>query len=185
MNLLEIISEADTLVPNAYQPADKVIWLNEVNNEFFDIVKIPMISKFDTVSNVSEYSLPSDVRTKNIDLVRVGLLQYRSMQNEDVLPAQNYWIFDDNMKKITLSPAPYRTDVMIVRYHRIATSTFVSSNLQVTPDAPPEYHWVYTLGLCARIAKAQDDINKANNYSAEYQNALNVASQNYAKVVGQ
>lgn len=179
LTLQNIISEADVLVPNAYSPPDKVSWLNAINQDFFSIVKIPLTASFNAMIGTAEYTLPTDVRAKNIDKVMVGLTKYRSMLEEDVQPAQNYWLFNDTTKKLTLTPAPYKNEPGIVRYHMIATTTFTSGSLTAQPDAPPEYHWIYVIGLCSKIAKAQDDIAKANNYMSEFQNALNVAAQNY------
>lgn len=185
LKLLEIILESDTLVPNAYSDADKASWLNAINQVFFSVVKIPKVANVNINSGESSITLHDGVRAKNIDLVQVGLTQYRSMMGEDVKPTNNYWIFDDETKQLTIHPAPFKNDVCIVRYHQIATTTFTSSNLNAVPDAPPEYHWIYTIGLCARIAKAQDDLAKANNYETDFRAALNVAAANYVKDVRQ
>lgn len=186
LTLQQIMSEADVLVPNAYTSADKVSWLNSINQDFFNVVKIPLIFRFSTVSNQSDYQLPTDARAKNIDLVQTKYTMYLSLVDEIVVsPTQSYWTFDDATKKITLTPAPPLDGWPgVVRYHRIATTNFVSNNLGAQPDAPPEYHWIYTIGLCARIAKAQDDLAKATNYESDYRNALNTAAANYAKDVG-
>lgn len=182
LTLQQIITEADVLVPNAYSNPDKVAWLNAINQDFFSVVKIPKAVSFSAVITQPNYTLPNDVRSKNIDQVRVGLIQYRSLLNEDVKPGQNYFTFNDSNYQLTLNPAPAMSGQGVVRCYQIGTSTFTSSSLNVRPDAPPEYHWIYTVGLCSKIAKAQDDIAKANNYASEFANALNVASQNYAKL---
>lgn len=183
LTLQQIIDEADVLVPNSYTPADKVSWLNAINQEFFDVVQIPDVALFTTVANQASYVLQNTIRAKSIDKVHVGMLIYRSLLYEDVQPAQNNWTFNDTTFTLTLTPAPYQTGLQgKVRYHRVATTTFLSGNLNVSPDAPPEYHWIYTLGLCSKIAKAMDDIAKANNYASEYNNALSVAAQNYQKM---
>lgn len=182
LTLQQIIMEADNLVDNGFTNADKIVWLNEINNEFFDIVKIPKIAKFDTTAGTDSYALPDDVRAKNINMVRVGFVKYRSMMEEEVQPGQNYWIFDDETKEITLNPAPFKNGYGIARYYRIATTSFTTSNLNVTPDAPPEYHWIYAVGLCERLALGMDDIPSANNFGKKYRDALQVAAQNYRDV---
>lgn len=183
MNLQQIITEADTLVDNGYTTADKVSWLNAINQDFFSVVKIPKVVRFKSVENQAEYTLPSEVRAKNIDLVRVDYTDYRSMMEDDVQMFQNFWTFDVDTKKISLTPAPFQNGQGIVRYHRIATSNFTSSNLTVSPDAPNEYHWVYVPALCAYICKAMDDTEKAAMYENDYRAALNAAAQNYQKQV--
>lgn len=182
MLLSEIINEADILVPNSYSSADKVSWLNAINQDFFSVVKIPKAVSFTVTANQGVYTIANDARSKNIDKVQVGVQKYRSLLSEDVQPGQNYWTLDDTTGKITLYPAPIQNGNAVIRYYRIAITTFTSGSLNVQPDAPTEYHWIYTVGLCAKIAKAQDDIAKANNYSAEFTNALSVAAQNYQKI---
>lgn len=182
LTIKTIIDESDIMVPNAYETSDKVIWLNEINQDFFDKVKIPLISRFITIANKEDYKLSSSVRAKNIDRVQVGPYVYENGLTEDVNPTLNHHTFDDTTNTLTLSPAPLRSGLSgFIRYFRIAITNFVVSNLNAVPDAPPEYHWIYTLGLCARIAKSQDEIAKGNNYESSYNNALSVAAQNYAK----
>ncbi|WP_010276411.1 phage adaptor protein [Paenibacillus senegalensis] len=182
LTLQQIITEADILVPNAYANPDKVAWLNAINQDFFSVVKIPQAVTFNASGNQPHYTLPNNTRAKNIDQVRVGLIQYRSLLSEDVKPGQNYWTFNDSNFQLTLTPPPAMSGQGVVRCYRVGTTTFTSNSLNVQPDAPPEYHWIYTIGLCSKIAKAQDDIAKANNYASEFTNALNVAAQNHAKL---
>lgn len=183
MDLEAIIGDADTLIPSNYEDADKVIWLNEINHDFFEKVKIPLTVNFTTVKDQAAYSLNSNVRAKNIDYVKVGTSLYLNFFFENVSPGTNYHTFDEDTEKITLDPAPARSGVSgTVRYFKIATTTFVTANLdQQSPDAPTEYHWIYTLGLCQKIAEAMDDIAKATNYGNRYNAAIAVAQQNYGQ----
>ncbi|MDP1513069.1 hypothetical protein Q8I65_23195 [Paenibacillus ottowii] len=179
MNLAQIIAEADLLVPNEVPQADKVVWLNAVNQDFFNVVKIPKVARFTCVAAQADYVLPTDVRQKNIDSVLIGMFQYKSYDREDVTPAQNAYYFTDDTHKLTLYPAPYTDAQGFLRYRRIATSTFTTENLGSQPDAPEEYHWTYIPALAAYIANSQDDSVKAANYEGQYKSAWNVAAQNY------
>lgn len=182
VTIKNIIDEADILVPNLLSDADKVTQLNAINQDFFTLIKIPKLARFSATSGEPGYTLPADVRAKNIDLVKVGLLQYLDLQSDSVTPTQNTFDYNDENNSLTLSPAPYQNGLQgIVRYHRIATTTFTSSNLEVTPDAPAEYHWTYVPALAAWIALTQDDSDKATLYEAQYKTAWNVAAQNYQK----
>lgn len=181
MNIGEIIAESDVMVPNSFGVNYKISWLNELNQDFFNVVKIPMLIT-QTTTNSPTYTLGAGVLAKNIDLVQVGLLIYRSILEEDVRPGQNYWNFDDISKVMTLNPAPYVSGLMLkVRYHRTATTTFTTNNLNITPDAPIEFHWAYVLGLNSKIAKSMDDLGRANNYENDYRNYLNIAAANYSE----
>lgn len=107
MNILEIIAESDILVPNEVTIADKVLWLNALNQDFFNVVKIPKVIQFGCVAGQIDFTLPPDVRQKNIDLLLIGPSQYRSLDHEDVTPYQNSFSYDDTTKTISIYPAPY------------------------------------------------------------------------------
>jgi len=182
LTLQQIITEADILVPNVLAIGDKVAQLNAINHDFFNVVKIPKLARFTGVAGQSDYVLPNDARAKNIDLVKCGLLQYRDLQTDGVMPAQNNYSFDDFTRMLTLSPAPYQNGLQgICRFHRIATTVFSPTSLNVNPDAPAEYHWSYVPALAAWMANTQDDGVKAAIYTDQYKAAWNVAAQNYQK----
>lgn len=182
MNISEIIAEADLLVPNIVPIGDKVSQLNAINNDFFNVVKIPKLARFTGMVGQIEYILAPDVRQKNIDLVELGLLKYMDLQTDNVNPTQITYSFDDETSKLNLSPSPYRNALPgVVRYHRIGTTTFLVNNLASVPDAPGEYHWTFVPALAAWLASTQDDSAKAAAYTGQYITAWNVAAQNYQK----
>lgn len=179
MNLSQIIAQADLLVPNEMSAGDKVIQLNAINQDFLNVVKIPKITRFTCVPAQNDYSLPADVRQKNIDKVLVGMFQYQSLDRDDVTPAQNAYTFDDQTHKLSLFPAPYADQEGFLRYHRISTMVFAADNLEAVPDTPEEYHWTFVPALAAYLAHTQDDSVKAANYESLYKASWNVAAQNY------
>lgn len=181
LSIQEIINEADTLVPNEYEPTDKVPWLNAINQEFFDVVKIPQTANFTTTSGAKTYTLSGSIKENNIDKVMAGHLKYRSLNYEDVQPGQNWFTFDENSLVLSLSTAVSLDGVTgIVRYNRSASSSFtVGAVATEKPDAPDEYHWIYVLGLAEYIAKANEEDEKALNYGGQYRSALATAASNY------
>lgn len=185
MVINQIISEADMLVPNDVPLLDKILWLNAVNQDFFNVVKIPKIKQFNCVAGQTDYVMPAEISQKNIDLVLVGPSQYRSLDREDITPYQNAYAYDDSTRILSLYPAPYDALGGFLRYHKVATTTFLSSSLTVQPDAPEEYHWTYIPALAAMLANSQDDSVKASNYENQYKAAWNIAAQNYQVGVSQ
>lgn len=181
--LREIIDEADVLVPNGYLDADKLIWLNAINQEFFDVVKIPYSEQFLSSAGLLYYTLLGNIKEKDIDKVMVGHLKYRSLRYEDVQPGQNWFTFDNTLKVLTLSAAPSRSDITgILRFYQSPVKVFGSGNINTfTPDAPDEYHWIYVPGLAEYIAKANEEDEKAANYGGQYRAALQAAAQNFQK----
>lgn len=181
LTLNDIITEADILVPNAFGTSTKIGWLNEINTEFFEVVKIPNFATFTTVASTAGYTLTGAIRGKNIARVQVGTTLYPSFLFETVSPGTNYHLFTDSTLLLTLASTPTQVLSGTVKYFQTASTTFVSSTLTAAPDAPAEYHWIYILGLCAKIAKAIPDVTLGNNYTADYNANLLVAQQNYAQ----
>jgi hypothetical protein len=181
LTIQQIINEVDTLVPNIFDAQKKLTWVNEINKEFFEIVKIPVVHSF-TVSPGLDNTLPSDVRSRNIDRVQVADSFYLSLQYGRVNPGHNHWFFDDITKTITLNPPPSLIKSAIVIYHKISTKTFLIASIGTdSPEAPEEYHWIYVLGLAERVAKAMNDVSLANNFGDDYISQLSIAQQNYGK----
>lgn len=180
MDLATIISEADIRVPNAFPTDQKIDWLNEVNYEFFDIVKIPKVSSVAVDGVASQFTVPTDLREKNIRKVVVGSNYYRSMIYEEITGAFNYYTIDEATNKINFFPKPAVGTATIV-YDTMGVTPFVVGTLTATPVAPTEYHWIYVLGLCVRMAKSMNDAGLANNYENDYKGNLAIAQQNYVR----
>lgn len=182
LTLQQIMDEALSLLQHEYSTATQVSWLNNVNSDFFNVVKIPQTVIFTSISGQKLYTLTgTELREKNMDKVIVGRLKFDSLNYQDVQPVHNWFTFNDTTKALTLSSAPSSSGVQgLVRYHRFATTTFTTVGVATqTPDAPSEYHYIFVLGLCQYIAEAQNDIEQASNFGQQYRQALNVASQNY------
>lgn len=181
LSLKQIINESDVRVPNHFDDAQKVSWLNEVNQEFFEIVSIPKVIYFNAHYGTEDYLLPPNVHGHNITRVTVPHTEYASYEYENTRPNNAYWTFDDEAGVITLHPAPFTTGDGVVRYSKKSSITYlVSSDLNTQfPEAPDPYHQAYILGLCERIAKAMNDVTLANNYGADYRNQLMLAQAAY------
>lgn len=176
MNINEIITEADILVPNAVDQAQKLIWLNAVNQDFFNVVKIPTTKRFDYVSGQSDYSIPG-FSEKDIDRVSTGVFWYGKMNYKNITTTQSYFTYEN--ETLSLYPAPYKNGVGLVRGRKSATTTFLSTNTSIEPDLPKEYHWTLIPALASYLANTEDDGLKAANYESQYKSAWNIAAQNY------
>ncbi|MGR6906148.1 phage adaptor protein [Lysinibacillus sp. BSL11] len=179
LTLQQIIKEADVRVPNPFDVAQKISWLNEINVEFFEIVRIPKVWRFVIVAGTDTYEMPPVIKSYAIENVRNQSVMYESIQYEKVQPGRNYWSLDDDTKKLTLFPRPTLGVEAIVSYRKKAESTYLVSELSATLDAPSEFHWTYILALCERIAKAMNDVPLANNYANDYRGQLSVAQESY------
>lgn len=180
----QIIEEADELVPNNIGTALKVTWLNEINHDFFEIVKIPQIYTFNAIAGESTHEVPEGYyfALRNIDRFVVGTNIYRSLQLDDVPPGNNGWSYSESSRTFTMIPPPIKTMPAYIRFRMHAHSHYTEGNTNTdTPDAPVAYHHLYTLGLCEKIANAMDDTVKASNYGQHYRSGLAIAQANYYK----
>lgn len=179
LTIQQVVNEVDTLVPNPFDPTNKVTWLNEINREFFEVVKIPAVYQFVTTAGVDLYTIPNTIKSRNIERVQTNQSLFKSMQHDDINPGHNFWLVEDTSLK--LHPSPSLTgEIGIIKYFQSSKTTFLASDLSVKPDAPEEYHWAYVLGLAERVAKAMNDVSLANNYGNDYRAQLSLAQQNYA-----
>lgn len=184
LTIQQIITEADILVPNILANSDKVLQLTQFNGDFFNIVKIPKTVRFSATNGQSDYTLSSAVKAKNIDLVQIGVLKYLDQLSDAVSPLQNVFTFDDDTNTLTISPAPYTNGLSgIVRYHRIGTATFTTSDLTAIPELPEEYQWTLIPALSSWIAYTLDDMSKGAYYEQLYRNAWSAAASSYQKEV--
>lgn len=182
MKLDEIIALADKYVPNSgFTPADKVKWITEINNNFFEVVKIAQVYPFNAVKNTADYTLPATIDLRNIDRIIVGTSTYESLQLTEVPPGQNGWTYDEATRKLTLLPAPAYDAPSYVRYAKKGTAAFVDTLLTASPEAPDPYHHLYALGLAEFMALAMDDVVKAQNYGQQYRSQLTIAQANYQR----
>ncbi|MNR93455.1 hypothetical protein D3C72_245120 [compost metagenome] len=181
LTLQQIITEADILVPNAVSTADKVIQLSSINADFFSNVKITKVHRFSSTT-AGAVTLPTDIRQKNIDLLQIGPLRYRSLDDSSSPgPLECFYSFDDTIHVLTLSPAPYKAGLdCLCRHRRIATTTFTTSNLSATPDAPEEYHWTYILALAAWLASVMMLTEQAASYETRYRQAWQRANGEFS-----
>lgn len=183
MIISSIIDEADLLVPNEVPLADKIVALNALNQDFFNVVKIPRVLSLAPVKDQATYTISTEVRLKNIDLLMVGIIKYHELIPGISNPLQNTYTFDDSTYTLTLRPAPYSSGLQgVLRYARIATTTFTSSVLTAVPDAPEEYHYSYYIGLASYLAYAMDDMTKGAAYEAQYLKIWDTAAKQYAGV---
>lgn len=183
LTLQEIIARADGLVDNAVDADDKLAYLSDLNREFFELVKIPVIYPFNIFAGLDVYTLPTAIRSKNIDSIATDVGTYESYSFEGgALVGRNAWIMDDATGQLTLTPEPYDDGIGRIRYFKRAAIFYTAGTaLSTVPEVPEEYQGVLVHGLCEKLAKAMDDDFKGSNYNREYQNGLLIAQQNYGK----
>lgn len=178
----QIIDEADRLVPNCIDLTRKVLWLNELNKEYFEVVKVWRVLQIPFRAFNGTFVLDAGVRHRNIGSVVFGS-EYQDGSRPGA--SRKIFFFDDESHTLTLSPAPKTGGRGTVIFSRAATTTFSIRNIATDkPDAAPEFHYIYVSGLAGKIAQASGDLEKASQYETEYRNALGEAAANDGVVAG-
>lgn len=180
MKLSEIIAQADAYVPNTFTDAQKAGWLTEINNQFYETVKMPEVYTFPAVKGRAVYALPDYIQLRNIDRVTVGTAKYEPPFG-DVPPGRNMWSADDFAGELTLTPAPFYDATGSIRYATAPRKDAytVADLAGVSAQAPDAYHMAYVYGLAEKMALALDDLVKASNFGQQYHTNLAIAQANY------
>lgn len=158
MLLKEILSDANLLVPNSINDEFKVRWLNELQGQLYRDFAFPNVSTtFTAEAGVNLYTLPEDCSRERITSVIVGETnyEYRSV-DQDI--STNCWTIIEN--KLFIFPTPIQNEIAFLNY-RPRPKTMDISMQDVKPDFPEDFHEVLVYGIAVRIARSQQDTNRA------------------------
>lgn len=210
MTLQEILNDVDTFIGNSITTDTKVRWLNTIYKEVLEVVKIPHIYEAGVTASTADYTVPSTegMKSRNIDTVKVKqsadtdsddwkVYQARLFGQEYRAGRYEFTAEDvsDGSCNITLYPTPdatYASTGIRIRFFKGCTETFentagidadsTSVCLGESPTIiPTEYHDIFVLKLCQRLAQAKDDGNKATYYASLSKNLLELMQINYGQ----
>ena len=178
MTVGEIIADADERIPNTISESRKISWLNEIQQQLFRKVNFPpQVEKLTAIAGQVLYPLPDYCpadRIKRVVVIAAGVsTEYVYKPFDDVVKGSFYYLINDSI--IGLYPVPIGGEEVLIYFSKRPSSLSSSS----VPELPKEYHEIFTVALCARIAKVQRDVELANNYSADYEEILGFMMRDY------
>jgi hypothetical protein len=165
LTLEEILKDVDTYVPNTISTEQKVRWINEIQKQLFRDYPVPdAVYQFETVPGLDYYDLPDDCSTDRITNLVIDEQEYDGL-SLDSEETSFYWIPVEG--KLFIQPTPQ--DVMMgFIYYRPKPIELTSANLSAIPNFPEDYHELLVFGCAARVAKAYQDVDLANNMVSDF-----------------
>lgn len=184
--LLQIITEVNTLRPNAYTDAQKIVWFNQID-EKVKLNELPtyVATNIRRLANVYSYSLPNGVDFEDIDSVFLNgsKIPYVDVRSNDVFYNGEKAYFNSS-GVLGISPTPTSSDevsepsLRVVYKQEFTPHTATSETLLITN----EYKSVYTWYLLAMMSFFDEDYDKYNNLMQQYNTAYNEFSNQCANL---
>lgn len=175
-----ILNDVDLRYRNTFTPAQKIVWMNEEQNDLFEVLEIdsPPIN-FPLQTDVQFYPIPTGV---DIDRIKTVSIQINDSADSPEFRQLPFQMNDDNsyagglyytiVGKSFFIPNGTVDDRQIYVYMDSGPTEITTGNLGSEPSVPVRYQELLKLGLLKRIAGARKDILMRNNYDAEYQEKI-------------
>jgi len=183
LTLQQIVDMADSRVPNTQSNSDKVAFLDQLQRKLYRIFRFPNeIEKLETVADQAFYTLPDYIQLPRIKNVVVtdsdgsNPREYEYRGHDETLKYYCYFTFETpDERMIGLYPEPSETGRLILITFEDGPNTFSSTDMTTVPRFFKDYHMLFVYGLCAELAKIQNDVVLANNYQRDYDELLREA----------
>jgi hypothetical protein len=174
-----LLTDINLRYRNTYTDAQKVVWMNEEQQELFEMFEIESVPySFLTVANTKIYPIPSGVELEKIKVINIQIndnnppefqeLPYkRNDDKQEVYEWEYFYTYVQNNLFINVpgQMVGYRN---VYIYTDLADSAIDPLVLSVEPVTPVKFQEILKLGTLKRIAQARKDVIMANNYSAEH-----------------
>jgi hypothetical protein len=171
----QLLTDIDRRFPNTFSQADKIDWLNEVQDEVFREAAIHEILEIDTISDVPFYELRDEDEIIEFEMVKVLTVDNKEYEPADITQDSRsnifYKILDYNNSEAPMFgiyPTPTVDGKKIRIFYERRPTPLSVSNLNAIPDLKEDYQVILKYGVWIIIAEAMDDIVKANNYTLRY-----------------
>lgn len=183
MTLRQIVDEADINVPNVFTDAQKVQWLDQLQRQLYREFTLPeQVEQLETVTGVFFYSLPSYIipnRIKSVVLTDAdgdNPQKYDYAMGHETVRDYIYIVLETATEtKIGIHPRPTESGRLIFITFEDGPNTLSASDMTTVPRFFPDYHGLLVDGLSRTIAQKMNDVARANNYDANFQEALEKA----------
>jgi hypothetical protein len=171
----------DGLKPNSYTDAQKITWINEVEQVIKEeIMRTFVKSTIARVSGTTDYALPDGVAFEDIEDVYINSIwipQLDARSYLDTYKGDNGYYKPDAENSIAFSPTPIVTDdenypgIQISYLDRFAeyTDEELDLDLMITQS---RYQKVYTFYIMAQIDLFNKEYENYNNMMAQYNAAI-------------
>ncbi len=165
----DVLEDADQRVASSFNPAMKIRWLNHVVGYLWREIELPKQAIIETVAGEALYPLPSDCVPNKIRIIKVDGYEVPFKYPEEHKRTP-YYIMDWATNSIVFFPVP-QVGGRDIEIEYSAQPERVTQYEDILP-IPLDYEEILVVGLCERIAKAQEDPALANAYVSDFADLL-------------
>jgi hypothetical protein len=178
-----VIDYVDSLKPNSYTDAQKLVWINEVEQYIKEeVMRTYLKSTIARVSGTADYDLPitaefEDIETVYIDGVRVSVLDSRNYIDGTYGDLGYYK--SETLDHITICPTPQVTDdsnypgIQISYLERFVEYTDEDDYDTDLLIQQSRYAKIYTFYIMAQIDLFNKEYENYNNMMNQYNSIMN------------
>lgn len=177
MKLSEVLQDIDLMIPNSLSHEIKIRWINQVQVQLFrDYPLDEAVYPFVTEVGKQLYPLPDDCPQDRIKMVTVNdsEIPYKEL-NED--SGGTFWTILSGF--FMLHPVNASKDVHI--YYKRRPTELTTSDLDIEPDFPRDYHELLVIGCAIRVARASQSLDYANQFEKDFSYLADKANENLTK----
>lgn len=184
MNLQEILTTVDTMVPNNLPIGIKVQWINHVQNQLFRDYPVPETAyTFNTVIGQQLYPLPDDCSEDRLtSLVLDGdTVPYIAPGLDYDVASETFFTLVSSL--MMLFPEPIKV-LPVFLYYKPRPVQLAETSLNVIPTFPKDYHELLVLGCASRVAKSMgpDQFSIAGILDSDFRDLAAKADRDLKKI---
>jgi len=185
MTLKDIIADVERRIPHTLTEDDIVRYANYALHDIRRVAAKLEIYSFDSMSGISLYPIPTYITPEGIKTVTVDGSEYLPKRLNEREHGSLYHVTPDGFLQI--SPTPRAGKEILIVYEGINLFLTLDETEELNPDMTEEeqsaeyygqdggidaeYAQLIPLAVSAAGAEENEDLNRANNFTARY-NAL-------------
>lgn len=177
----DILTDIDLRYRNTFTTSQKLVWMNEEQQELFQILEIDESPiSFPLQTDVYFYPIPTGVDIDRIKTMTIQVndaddpdfveLPFRKNDNREIVGYTGYYF--SIVGETFFIPNGTVDDRQVYIYMDTQPTEITTSNLNQEPSVPVRYQELLKLGVLKRIAMARKDDRMYNNYLSDYESKV-------------
>lgn len=178
-----LLDDINLLYRNTYTTAQKIVWMNEVQNDLFEIIEVDSDPYSITLSEgVNLYDNDPDIYFDRIKTLTIQVndadpptfqeLPFKRNDNNERVSVTDYWYTIVGKQYYFNIPGGTIGGRLVYIYLDAAPVALTAGSIGMEPSVPPRYQELLKLGVLRKIAGARKDVMMRNNYDMEYQQKI-------------
>ena len=166
MNVQEMLSMVDAMVPNDLAPSLKITWMNQVKNQLYRDYPFPeAVYPFVVTPGTRTYPLPSDCPDSGIKKTVIDGKTYEYISSDaDVDFPQFCTIL---LGALVIEPVPSNQTMGFIHY-KARPVQLTPEDVTIEPNFPSDFHELLVLGCAVRVAQSEEKLQLAGVFSDDF-----------------